>query len=149
MSKALAIDPDIGLREILEISNGNQYDVVYSPLKQGPGNTVGGTIIKPSAVHAGATTTYDAPDDLPGDASVAQLKRFRDNFNQSEGTGQRGMTVLRKSGGEVVLCSYRAGLYAEFAGNGETLTNEGVSMNRAIDKYVQESGNQLQFPTVY
>lgn len=149
MSKALAIDPDIGLREILEISNGNDFDVVYNPTLQGPGQTVGGTFIKPAPTHEGATTSYNNPDALPGDVSVQQLKDFQQRFNQSEGTGQSGMAVLRKNGGEVVLCSYRAALYSEYAGNGEVLTSGGVSMDRAIDKYVQTTGRQLRSPTVY
>ena len=149
MSKALAIDPDIGLREILEISNGNDFDVVYNPTLQGPGQTVGGTFIKPAPVHEGASTTYDNPNALPGDASVQQLKNFQSQFNQSMGTGQTGMAVLRKDSGEVVLCSHRAALYANYAGNGEVLTKGGVSMDRAIDKYVQVTGRQLRSPTVY
>lgn len=149
MSKALAIDPDIGLREILNISQSNDFDVVYNPTLQGPGNTVGGTFIKPAPVHEGATTTYDSPDDLPGDVSVRQLSQFQSNFNQSMGTGQTGMTALRKNSGEVVLTSYRSALYAEFAGNGEALTDSGVSMDRAIDVYVRETGDTLNRPTVY
>lgn len=150
MSKALAINPDIGLREILQISQGNDFDVVYSPILQGPGNTIGGTFVKPAPTHEGATTTYDNPDALPGDVSVRQLKEFQDNFNSAEGTGQSGMCVLRKNSGETVLCSYRAGLYAEYAGNGTVVDGtEGVSMDAALDSYVQETGQTLQMPSVY
>lgn len=150
MSKALAINPDIGLREVLEVSQDNNYDVVYSPILQGPGGSVGGTFIKPSAAHAGASTSYDNPDALPGDASVRQLKQFQSQFNQSEGTGQSGMCLLKTNGGEYKPVPYRAGLYAEYAGNGEVVSGtEGVSLNRALQAYVQNSGNSLMTPTVY
>lgn len=150
MSKALAIDPDIGLREILNISNGNDFDVVYNPTLQGPGNAVGGTFIKPAPTHEGAQTTYDNPDDLPGDVSVRQLKNFQQNFNQSEGTGQQGMCVLNHDDKGMILCSYRSGLYAQFAGNGQVVDGtEGVSMDKAIDAYVQQTGRALNAPTVY
>lgn len=150
MSKALAINPDIGLREVLEVSQDNSYDVVYSPILQGPGNSVGGTFIKPSATHAGATTDFDNPDALPGDASVRQLKQFQSEFENNMGEGQEGMCVLQKNSGEYVLCSHRAGLYAEYANNGNVVSGtEGVSMDRAIEAYVQNSGNTLQFPSVY
>jgi hypothetical protein len=154
MSKALAINPDIGLREVLEVSADNNFDIVYSPVLQGPGGSVGGTFIKPSATHAGATTSFSKnggdPDALPGDASVSQLESFQQQFNQANGTGQSGMCVLKKNSGEMVPVSYRSGLYAEFAGNGEVMDGtEGVSLDRALQKYVQESGNSLMTPTVY
>jgi len=150
VSKALAIDPDIGLREILQINQGNDFDVVYNPTLQGPGNTIGGTFIKPAPVHEGATTTYDNPDALPGDVSVAQLEDFQRRFNQSEGTEQQGMCVLQKNSGETVMVSYRSGLYSEFAGNGQVVEGtEGVSMDAAIDKYVQLTGQTVNAPTVY
>ena len=150
MSKALAINPDIGLREVLEVSQDNNFDIVYSPVLQGPGGSVGGTFIKPSATHAGATTDYDNPDALPGDASVRQLKQFQSQFNQSMGTGQSGMCLLKKNDGSMAPVSYRAGLYAEYAGNGEVVSGtEGVSLERALNEYVQRSGNTLMTPTVY
>ena len=150
MSKALAINPDIGLREILEVSQDNSYDIVYSPVLQGPGNSVGGTFIKPSAAHAGATTDFDNPNALPGDASVEQLKNFQSQFNQSMGTGQEGMCLLRKNGGEVVPVSLRAGMYAEYAGNGEVVEGtEGLGIDRVMDKYVQVTGNPVNFPAIY
>jgi hypothetical protein len=150
MSKALAINPDIGLREVLEVSQDNSFDIVYSPVLQGPGGSVGGTFIKPAATHSGATTDYDNPDALPGDASVRQLKQYQSDFNQAMGTGQSGMCVLRKNGGEMVPVSYRSGLYAEYAGNGEVVEGtEGVSLDRALETYVQKSGNSLMTPTVY
>lgn len=46
MSKALQVDPDINLREILEISQSDSYSVQYSPFLQGPGGQLGGTIIR-------------------------------------------------------------------------------------------------------
>ena len=150
MSKALAVNPDIGLREILEISQSNNYDVVYNPLMQGPGGSVGGTFIKPAPTHEGATTTYRNPDALPGDVSVQQLKDFRDNFESEMGTNQEGMCVLQTNGGEYKPVPYRAGLYAEFAGNGQVVDGtEGVSLDRAMNEYVQLSGESVHFPTVY
>lgn len=154
MSKALAINPDIGLREVLEVSADSNFDIVYSPVLQGPGGSVGGTFIKPSATHAGASTSFSSnggdPDALPGDASVAQLEDFQQRFNQSQGTGQQGMCLLQKDSGEMAPVSYRAGLYAEFAGNGEVVSGtEGVSLDRALQEYVQRSGNTLATPTVY
>jgi len=154
MSKALAINPDIGLREVLEVSADNNYDIVYSPTLQGPGGSVGGTFIKPSATHAGATTSFAKnggdPDALPGGASVAQLEEFQQSFNQSNGTGQEGMCVLRKNDGSMAPVPYRAGLYAEHAGNGQVVSGtEGVSMETAIQTYVQETGQSLMTPAVY
>ena len=154
MSKALAINPDIGLREVLEVSADSNFDIVYSPVLQGPGGSVGGTFIKPSATHAGASTSFASnggdPDALPGDASVAQLESFQQEFNQAMGTGQEGMCLLKKNDGSMAPVSYRAGLYSEYAGEGEVVSGtEGVSLDRALQEYVQRSGNTLATPTVY
>lgn len=154
MSKALAINPDIGLRDILEVSQDNNYDIVYSPVLQGPGNSVGGTFIKPSAAHAGATTSFSKnggdPNALPGDASVEQLESFQSQFNQANGTGQKGMCLLRKNGGDIVPVSYRAGLYSEYAGNGEVVNGtEGMGIDAVMDRYVQMTGDAVNFPAVY
>lgn len=150
MSKALAINPDIGLREVLEVSQDNNYDIVYNPLLQGPGGSVGGTFIKPSATHAGASTTYDNPDALPGDASVRQLKEFAQSRNQSVGKGNEGMALIKTNGGEYKPVPYDAALSAEYAGNAEiVMGGEDTSLNRALQAYVQHSGNSLMTPTVY
>jgi len=154
MSKALAINPDIGLREVLEVSADNSFDIVYSPVLQGPGGSVGGTFIKPSATHAGATTQFSKnggdPDALPGDASVSQLEDFQSQFNQAQGTGQSGMCLLQKDDGSYAPVSYRAGLYAEYAGNGQVVSGtEGVPLETALNEYVQRSSNSLMTPTVY
>lgn len=154
MSQALAINPDIGLREVLEVSADNNFDIVYSPVLQGPGGSVGGTFIKPSATHAGASTSFASnggdPDALPGDASVAQLESFQQEFNQAMGTNQEGMCLLKKNDGSMAPVSYRSGLYAEYAGNGEVVSGtEGVPLETALQEYVQRSGNSLMTPTVY
>jgi len=154
MSKALAINPDIGLRDILEVSQDNNYDIVYSPVLQGPGNSVGGTFIKPSAAHAGATTSFSKnggdPNALPGDASVEQLESFQSEFNQARGTGQKGMALLQTNSGEFKPMSYRAALYAEHAGNGEVVNGtEGASLDMVMDRYVQLSGDPVNFPAIY
>ena len=154
MSKALAINPDIGLRDILEVSQDNNYDIVYSPVLQGPGNSVGGTFIKPSAAHAGATTSFSKnggdPNALPGDASVEQLESFQSQFNQANGTGQEGMALLQTNSGEYKPMSYRAALYAEYADNGQVVSGtEGASLDMVMDRYVQLSGDPVNFPAIY
>jgi hypothetical protein len=152
MSQALSINPDIGLQEILRVSSGNDFDVVYNPLLQGPGNIQGGTFIKPAPDHEGATTTYDDPDALPGDVSVAQLANFQDRFESQMSGDMSGMNVLKKNeeeGGDLVLASHRAAMYADFAGNGAAVFDEGRSLQAAIDEYVQQSGDTLQLPSIY
>lgn len=148
MSQALSINPDIGLQEILRVSSGNDFDVVYNPLLQGPGNIQGGTFIKPAPDHEGATTSYDEPDALPGEVSVRQLRDFRDNFNNQMGTGQEGMNVLNKNNGETVLVSHRSAMYAEFAGNGDAVFDDGRRLQDAIDEYASQAG-ELQLPSIY
>lgn len=148
MSQALSINPDIGLQEILRVSSGNDFDVVYNPLLQGPGNIQGGTFIKPAPDHEGATTSYDEPDALPGEVSVRQLRDFRDNFNNQMGTGQEGMNVLKKNNGETVLVSHRSAMYAEFAGNGDAVFDDGRRLQDAIDEYASQAG-ELQLPSIY
>lgn len=151
MSKALGVNPDIGLRELLNVSQSNDFDVVYSILTRGPGGQQGGTFIKPAPVHEGATTTYDRPDDLPGDVSVSQLKSFQQSFNQSMGTEQSGLAVLNHDDEGMMITSRRAALYAQFAGNGEVVAGEesGLDKDAAIRSYVNRSGRQLANPTAY
>lgn len=151
MSKALGVNPDIGLRELLQISNSNDFDVVYSPLMRGPGGQQGGTFIKPAPVHEGATTTYDNPDDLPGDVSVSQLKQFQSSFNSAMGTGQSGLAVLNHDDNGTMITSRRSALYAQYAGNGDVVAGEdaGLALDEAQRKYVNMTGRQLASPNAY
>lgn len=151
MSKALGVNPDIGLRELLQVSQSNDYDVVYSPLMRGPGGQQGGTFVKPAPVHEGSTTTYDNPDDLPGDVSVSQLRDFQQQFNQSKGTGQQGLAILNHDDSGTMITSRRSALYAQFAGNGDVVSGEdaGLSLEAAQQQYVNMTGRQLASPNAY
>lgn len=151
MSKALGVNPDIGLRELLQVSQSNDFDVVYSPLMRGPGGQQGGTFIKPAPVHEGASTSYDNPDNLPGDVSVRQLKDFQNRFNQAKGKGQTGLAVLNHDENGTEIVSRRSALYAEFAGNGEIVAGEdaGLSLEAAQRAYVNRTGRQLASPNAY
>lgn len=156
MGSALAINPDISLRDILEISQDNNYDVVYSPILQGPGNAIGGTFIKPAAPHAGSTTSYEEnggdPDALPGDASVRQLENYKNTFEDARGTNQQGFCLLERGGGEVVPVPQRAGEMAEFSNANDASIVSGteeMSLERTMDRYAQMTGNPVHFPSVY
>jgi len=151
MSKALGVNPDIGLRELLQVSQSNDFDVVYSPLMRGPGGQQGGTFIKPAPVHEGASTTFDDPDALPGDVSVRQLRDFQNEFNQAMGTGQSGLAVLNHDDNGIMMTSRRSALYAQYAGNGEVVAGEdaGLSLEAAQRAYVNRSGQPLASPNAY
>ncbi len=151
MSKALGVNPDIGLRDLLQVSQSNDYDVVYSPLMRGPGGQQGGTFIKPAPTHEGATTTYDNPDALPGDVSVRQLKDFQQSFNQAMGSGQDGLAILNHEDNGTEIVSRRAALYSQYAGTGEVVAGEeaGLSLEAAQQKYVNMTGRQLASPNAY
>jgi len=151
MSKALGVNPDIGLREMLQISQSNDYDVVYSPLMRGPGGQQGGTFIKPAPVHEGSSTTFDNPNDLPQNVSVSQLKNFQGQFNQAKGKGQTGLAILNHDENGTEIVSRRAALYAQYAGNGEVVAGEdaGLSLDEAQQQYVNMTGRQLASPNAY
>lgn len=150
MSKALAINPDIGLREILDISNGNDYDVVYSPLLRGPGGSQGGTFVKPAPIHEGASTDFSNPDALPGDVTVAPLKQFQGELESFAPNDDSGMCVVSLNGGGYQLVPYRSGLAMELAGSGEVVDGtEGIGLESAQQRYVQLSGRPMEMPTVF
>jgi len=50
---ALGIEPDIDLRDVLEISVSDEWSVQFSPLLRGPGGSQGGTFIRRAAPWKG------------------------------------------------------------------------------------------------
>jgi len=150
MSKALGVNPDIGLRELLRVSQSNEFDVVYSSLKQGPGGQQGGTFIKPSAAHAGDTTDFDNPDDLAQGATVRQLRDFQEMAESQMPNDVDGLAVLNHSDNGMMIVPRRAAYYAQIAGNGDIVAGEdaGLSLDAAQQVYANQ-GKPLANPTAY
>lgn len=158
MSKALRIEPDIGLREILEISAGNDFDVVFNPLLKGPGGNMGGTFVKPAPGHEGITKgdneSMDAYLDRLSeygdvDQSVEAVQSFISSAQSSVGT-PTGLALFQWGNGEYQPMPEYSARLAEYAGNGEVQeTFPAGATGQLMDAYVQASGDRPQFPAVY
>lgn len=153
MTKALQVDPDIGLREILEISQSSQYSVQYSPFLKGPGGALGGTIVRRASPLKGFTKTEDETfseyqsrlEDRGFDNISSGLANARQMAMQQENT--EGVAVIEQEG-EVKIVSQAA---ANLATEGGTPTNVIAgnlnSYSEALD-HAARAGEQAYRPQI-
>lgn len=153
MTKALQVDPDIGLREILEISQDDRYSVQYSPFLKGPGGALGGTIIRQASPLKGVTMREDETfseyqsrlSDMGYEDIADGLGRARSMAMEQEGT--TGVAVIEQQGDVKILSQGAANLAVEGAQGAQVLAENLQSYSQALDVAAQ-AGEQAYRPQI-
>lgn len=144
MGSALEVNPDIGLRELLQISQSNQWSVQYSPFSFSAGGRQGATIIRRAAPWKGANgidevrqINSDVADGLQNAISMA---------NNTSGTS--GLAVIDK-GGEMKIVSQSAAELAAAGSQDWDVVAQGLSSFReAAETLVANGGDRPVLPSV-
>lgn len=161
MSKALQVDPDIGLREILDISQSDQYSVQYSPFLQGPGGQLGGTIIRSASPLKGDTKN-------DGESFEEYRQRMQEKYEGTEMENvfeedsgldaarsmaleqkkTTGVAVIKQQGQYKIVSQASANLAVE-GDTGATMVAQNLnSYAEAVDEYQKVSSVPLRRPRV-
>lgn len=143
MSSALQVDPDIGLEEILDISQSDRYSVQYSPFLQGPGGQLGGTIIRNAAPWKGLSMD-ELEQQFP--EVHAGLENAIEMAEEEDGTS--GFAVIEQKG-EVKVMTQAAANLAQKGDTGATAIRENLtSQTQALQVYKEESGTGIRRPQI-
>ena len=143
MSSALQVDPDIGLQEILDISQSDRYSIQYSPFLQGPGGQLGGTIIRNAAPWKGLSMDELAeqfPDVHAGLENAIEMAEDQEDVG--------GFAVIEQEGQVKVMTQAAANL-AQEGDTGATAIRENLtSQQQALQVYKEESGTGIRRPQI-
>lgn len=153
MTKALQVDPDIGLREILEISQDDRYSVQYSPFLKGPGGSLGGTIIRQASPLKGVRMREDESfseyqsrlEDMGYGDIASGLGEARSMAMEQEGTS--GVAVIEQEGDVKILSQSAANLAVEGQRGAQVLAENLQSYSQALDVAAQ-AGEQAYRPQI-
>lgn len=153
MTKALQVEPDIGLREILEISQSDRYSVQYSPFLTGPGGQLGGTIIRQASPLKGKTmredesfSEYKSRLENQGFGDIAEgLSSARSMAMNQEGT--TGVAVIEQEGEMKIVSQAAANLAVEGDRGARVLAQNLSGYSEALDELASR-GRQAHLPTV-
>jgi len=158
MSKALSVDPDVSLQDLIEINARQDWTVAYSPLLKRSGPGQGGTIIKRvgDSPHEGITRRE-------GESLEAFAERFENetgyrgyadsmlegveiaNNAKSQLSDGENMAVVKRNG-VVELDTAQGAKAAELAGKAQIIsTHESLA---AAQERLGEEGGTLNRPQV-
>lgn len=153
MTKALQVDPDIGLREILEISQDDRYSVQYSPFLQGPGGSLGGTIIRQASPLKGVKmrdnesfSEYQSRlQDMGYDDIASGLSTARSMAQNQENV--EGVAVIEQEGSVKIVSQAAANLAVEGQTGAQVLGENLRSYSEALDVAAQ-AGQRAHRPQI-
>jgi len=153
MTKALQVDPDIGLREVLEISQDDRYSVQYSPFLQGPGGALGGTIIRQASPLKGETMLEDESfseyqtrlEEMGYGAIASGLGRARSMAMEQEGT--TGVALIEQEGQMKIVSQGAANLAVEGQKGARVIKDNMNSYDEALDE-LSAKGGQAYRPQI-
>lgn len=152
MSSALQVEPDIGLRELLEISNSNDWSVQYSPFLNGPGGQIGGTIIRQASPIKGKTKREGEDfEDYKERLSDMGYGDIADGLESAvemaeEQEDNTGVALVQQDGQMKIMSQAAADLAAE-GKKGAQVLERTASYNEAVDALATRGG-QAHLPTV-
>lgn len=144
MGSALEVNPDIGLRELLQISQSNQWSVQYSPFSHSVGGRQGATIIRRAAPWKGANGIEQVREINPDVASG--LETAIDMAEQTKNTS--GLAVIDKGGEKKIVSQAAAELAEAGQKNWEVIAQGLPSYSRAVDELVSAGGQKPVLPSV-
>jgi hypothetical protein len=156
MSKALRIEPDIGLQELLEIAVSTDWSVQFSPLLRGPGGRQGGTFVRSAAPVKGVTKNdnesyneYTSRLEEGGHDGVARgLEALRDMRQSVGGLDNEEGVVLINKNGDVYPVPRSAAIMAREAGNA-SFEGEYNDVNEALGDLRSKTGETAALPSAY
>lgn len=143
MSSALQVNPDIGLQELLQVSNSEQWSIQYSPFLTGPGGQVGGTIIRQAAPWKGmseAELEQHHPDVYDGLQEAKQMA--------SQQSGTSGVAVIRQGGQMKIVSQAAANLAQEGQDDSVQVVADNLPGYSAALDELAARGGQAALPTV-
>lgn len=141
MAKALQVNPDIGLQELLQVSNSEQWSIQYSPFLTGPGGQVGGTIIRQAAPWKGMSEEeleQHYPDVYDGLQEAQQM---------AQDAAEDGVALIRQAGQMKIVSQTAANLAEEGDQATEVLASNLPGYSAALDQLAARGG-QASLPTV-
>lgn len=156
MTKALRIEPDIGLDELLEVTVSSDWSVQFQPMLQGPGGRQGGTFIRSAAPWKGfkkndgesysdyISRLEDAGHDGPA-AGLEALQEMRQNAGGLDNAD--GVSVVQKNGRYFPIPHAAAKMGVQ-AGN-LSIENTYNDANEALDALRKKHGETAALPSVY
>lgn len=153
MGSALEVNPDIGLRELLQISQSNQWSVQYSPFSYSAGGRQGATIIRRAVDWKGLTkgdnesfSEYQSRLANVNSDVASGLSTARSMAQGTENTS--GLAVIDR-GGEIKIVSQAAAELAEEGQEAWDVVASGLqSYQAAVDELVAAGGQRPVLPSV-
>lgn len=151
---ALGIEPDIGLRELLEIAVSSDWSIQFSPMLRGPGGNQGGTFIRRAAPWKGLTKSDDESFSeyksrlsavSPGVASGLEKAR---QMALDVAEGSSGVALVKRNG-EVFPVPAGAAALMEAGSKPVEILGQFQSVNSAIDRMITITGERPALPSVY
>lgn len=152
MTKALQVEPDIGLREILEISQSNRYSVQYTPFLKGPGGQLGGTIIRQASPLKGQTMREDETFSEYQDRLAERFPDIAEGLGQARQMamnqqGTSGVAVIEQAGDLKIVSQAAANLAVEGQQGARVLAQNLQGYSEALDELAAR-GEQAHLPTI-
>lgn len=152
---SISINPDIGLRELLDVAQSDQYSIQFSPMMRGPGGRQGGTFIRQAAPHKGFTKRANESQaeyfdrlEAAGHDGVAKGLKSAQQLRKTVGVnGKTGVALIKKDG-DVYPVPEPAARLAEHQGTAEYVSSHN-SMNEALDAQRKMTGETPALPSVY
>lgn len=158
MTKALQVDPDIGLREILELSQSDRYSVQYSPFLAGPGGELGGTIVRSASKIKGETKrdgeTYNQyiqrqKEKYAGTATEGVFDGLENAIDMAKNqTETSGVAIIKQQGQHKIVSQSAANLAEEGDTGVEQVWDGFDSAAEAQREYSAITGEQLRRPRI-
>ena len=143
MSSALQVDPDIGLQEILDISQSDRYSIQYSPFLQGPGGELGGTIVRNAAPWKGLSMDeleQQFPDVHAGLENAIEMAEEED--------GTEGFALINQEGQLKVMTQAAANLAQKGETGADAVLENIPTQQRALREYKDRAEIGIRRPQI-
>jgi len=156
MTKALRIEPDISLDQLLEVTVSSDWSVQFNPLLQGPGGRQGGTFIRSAAPWKGfkkndgeSYSDYvQRLEDAGHEGPAAGLEAMREMRQEVGGLdGAEGVAIVQKNGSYFPIPA-SAALMGEAAGS-LSIESQHADSNAALEALRTRHGETAALPSVY
>lgn len=154
MGKALGIEPDIDLEELLRIQTSNEWSIQFSPLLRGPGGEQGGTFIRTAVNWKGVTKSENESFSEYQDRLASINDGVADGLAEARqmaidvADGTSGAWLVKRNG-QMFPVPASAGSLMQEGEQPVEVVGRFSSTNEALQRMAAETGQQPRFPTVY